>query len=204
MLALGIVILILFLIAVLRVGVILEYSDSGFNMWLKIGLIKMSMNSKNEDNDSDFISKIIDIVFKQLEKSKEAKKKPKKPMAFPPLRKILQIVKKVLSRIRRKLCIKQLTLYYKIAGNLEHTDPATTARNFTICYAVFALMTRIIESNLNIKKCDLRTGCDYLAEKPEIYAKLSVSIAIWEAIYIAVAIIPMFTARRRTPKPVKT
>jgi len=185
MLALGIVIFILVLLAFLRFGVIAEYNDEGFRLWAKAGFIKFELLKDTE---------------KKPKKKKEKKEKSTvnfKPGSLSDLMVILRSVKTMLSRFRRRLLIRYLILYYTSAGD----DPAKTAMIFGASYAVFNTIIPMLEKNFRIKKRDLRAFADFESREQKIYAKAAVSLAVWEVFYIVFALFPIIkTIFRNRPK----
>ena len=176
MLVIAIIISIILIIALIRVGVIVEYSSDGLFAWLKIGFIK--------------------TVIHGDDKVKKPKKKPKKkdksksfkPGSLHDFLEMVKIFKNTLGRLRRKLLIKTLILHYTAAGS----DPAKTAMQFGAANAVFGTVMPIIERHFRVKKRDLRASADFDSDKPGVYAKITVSIAIWESIYVLFALLPLF------------
>jgi len=178
MLALAIIVAILFLIAVLRFGVILEYSKAGFLLWATAGFLKFSILGEDKEK-----------------KPKKKKEKEKKPFDFKPgslndFLNIINAVKNALSRLKRKLLIKKLILYYTSAGD----NPANTAIQFGAANAVFGAIIPVLERNFRIRRRDLKAAADFNAREQGIYAKISVSIAVWEVVYILFALFPIITA----------
>jgi len=186
MIALAIVLSALILIALLRFGVIIEYSSEGLKMWAKVGFLKIYLSDEKD-------------------KKKPKKKKPKKakkdtnfkdmlPGSLSGFLDILKTlgrsVRNTLSRFKRRLLIKQLTLYYTSAGE----DPANTAMIYGAANAVFGTTIPVLERNFRIKRYDLRAFADFTAKEQGIYAKIAVSIAVWEVFYIVFALFPIIPA----------
>jgi len=179
MIALAIVISSLVLIALLRFGVIVEYSEAGFMMWAKAGFLRFKIIDPEKEKKP------------KEKKKKKPKKKEEKTKAFKPgLKDVIKIIKTVrnaLSRLRRRLLIKQLTLHFTSAND----DPAKTAIMFGRANAVFYTITPIMKRNFRIKKTDLRASTDFEGKEQKIYAKIIISIAVWEVFYILFAFLPL-------------
>jgi len=182
MIALAITLSVIFVIALLRFGVIAEYSEDGILLWVKAGFLKIKL----ETDDTK-------------KKKKKKKKKPKEkndivkqilPGSLSEFMDILKAVLNSLSRLKRRLLIKQLTLYYCAASE----DAANTAMQFGAANAVFGAIIPAIKRNFRIRKLELRTFFDFNSEKPKIYAKVNISIAIWEIFYIIFALFPILTS----------
>ena len=183
MLAIAIIISSLVLLALLRFGIIVEYSDAGFESWLKVGFLRLRIGGKG---DSDWL----DLIGKMFKKPKKKKPKEKKPGDFQTFLNAIKAVKKALDRFRRRLLIKRLTLYYTSASD----DPSKTAIGFGTANAVIGTIVPILERYFRIKKRDLGVFADYEETKPRIYAKIIISLAVWEVFYMAVALLPILTA----------
>ena len=124
---------------------------------------------------------------RKAQKEKAAKDKTgKKTGGLKQFREMIPAIKKMLDRLRRRLLIKKLILYYISAGD----DAAKTAISFGAANALLELIVPLLDRNLRIKDRDLRAFADFQAEKPTIYANANVSIAVWEAVYIVSAIVP--------------
>jgi hypothetical protein len=181
MLALAIIAAALILIALLRFGVIAEYGDEGFQLWAKAGFLKFKLL----DDDKE-------------KKPKKKKEKPKKernlkemlPGSLSGFMDTIKTVLKALSRLKRRLLIKQLTLYYTSAGE----NPAMTALQFGAANAVIGAIVPEIKKNFRVKRLDLRTWFDFTSTEQKIYAKITISIAVWEVFYVLFALLPLVTA----------
>ena len=180
MLALAIVIASLLLIALLRFGVIVEYSEVGLELWLKAGFIRYKISLEKSEKKP-----------KKKRKKKKKKEKEKtgtlKPGSLSDFLGILKALKKAMKRLKRRLLLKQLTLYYVSAGE----NPATTAIVYGAANAVFGTIAVLLERNFRIKRRDFRAAADFNTNEQKIYAKIIISIAVWEVFYILFALLPI-------------
>ena len=182
MIALAIVISSLLLIALLRFGVIVEYSDVGLVLWAKAGFLRFKILDPEKEK-------------KPKKEKKKKKKKPKKKKTDakkfkPSIKDVIKILKAVgntLRRLKRRLLIKQLTIHFTSAGD----DPANTAKVFGAVSAVFGTIATMLDRNFRIKKRDLRASTDFEKNEQKIYAKIIISIAVWEVFYIIFALLPL-------------
>jgi len=188
MLALAITLSIIILLALLRFGIILEYSDEGFHYWGKVGFLKFRI-----DKDKS----------KKRKKKVKEKVKPKNinkqilPGSLSEFMDMLRAVKNLLDRLRRKLLIKKLTLHYVSAGE----DPANIALQFGAAHAVFNTIIPLLEGYFRIRRKDLNASADFNAKEQSIYAKINISIALWELIYVISALFPVIAGIfKRTPE----
>ena len=178
MLALAITISAIVLIALLRFGVIMEYNDAGFILWVKVAFARFKLLSGDR---------------KKKSKKKEKKAKSIRPGSLSEFISIVKAIKNALIRMRRRLLIKQLTLYYTAGGD----DPSKVAILYGTANAVFGAIIPVLEKIFRIKRRDLQASLDYSASEQGIYAKIIVSIAVWEVIYVVFALFPIFTATAR-------
>jgi len=133
---------------------------------------------------------------KKKKKEKENILKELKPGSLNEFLEMLKPVKNMLNRLKRRLLINQLVLYYTPAGE----DPSKVAIQFGSANAVFGLITPVLDRHFRIKKRDLRVFADFNSTKQGIYAKLIFSMAVWEAFYILFALLPLITSslKKRT------
>jgi len=178
MLVVGIFLLVLLLLALLRVGVVLEYTENGLESWIKIGFLKLRINKDK----------------KKKKKKKEKKESSFKPGSLKDFLDMLKAIKNTLGRLKRKLLIKILILHYTSASD----DPAKTALQFGAANAVFGIAVPLLEQNFRIKKRDLTASADFDSKEPGIYAKIIISIAVWELLYVLSALLPLFKALSST------
>ncbi|MDR2572573.1 MAG: DUF2953 domain-containing protein [Oscillospiraceae bacterium] len=186
MLVLVIIISVLLLIALLRIGVIAEYGESGLMLWFKIGFLKFKFSVDDDNN---------------LVKLKQIKKEGIKmrPGSLKDFLDILGHFKNTLGRLRRKLFIKQLILHYTSACE----NPADTAIRYGAANAVFSSIIPLLENNFKIRHRDFKVFANFDSMKQGIFAKIIISIAVWEAFYVIFALLPIFTSIRNDRKDEK-
>jgi len=174
MLALTITLSVIILISLLRFGVIVEYSKEGFRLWAKAGFIKFELLK-------DGIKKSEKKVEKKLKSADVL------PGSLSEFMVMLKSVKNMLGRLRRRLLIKELTLYYTAAGE----NPATTAIQYGVSNAVFDTIIPVINRSFRVRRLDLRSWFDFTSTEPGIYFKARLSIATWEIFYVLFALFPI-------------
>jgi len=188
MIALAIIVAVIILIALLRVGVSVEYSGDGVSVKARMGPIRVRVFPAREVSPEIAAERAAKKAIKKVAK-KEAKKKrkreaPKKPGTAKQFLEMLPSVKTVLSRLRRRLLIKKLTIHYTAAGD----DPYNTAMLFGAANVVFETVVPMLEKSFRIRRRDLRADVNFELDAPVIYAKAVISLAVWEAIYIVLPI----------------
>ncbi len=163
---------VLFLLAILPVGISALYNEDGPLVNLVIGPVK-----------------IILFPGKKKEKTqKEEKEKPKKESKGSPGKKktkkkggsiqdFLPLVEKVLDFLdafRRKLRVNHLEMKLILAGS----DPSDLAENYGKAWAALGNMMPLLENVFVIKKRDLEVECDFLADSTLITARLDITITV--------------------------
>ena len=187
MIVLAIVIAVIMLIALLRLGLSVVYSEGGVSLTLMVGPVPLRLLPKKEKREKQIIKGL-------RKKEKKAKKKAAKPKAEKPggLKGWLDTVQtysKGLGRLRRKLLIKKLTVRFVSAG----ADPSKTALMFGASSAAIGAGVPLLEKSFRIRRRDIRASADFDALQPSIYVKAAISLAVWEAVYVIIAILPLFT-----------
>ena len=192
MLALAIVLAVLVLIALLRFGVIVEYSEVGFELWVKAAFLKFKTVGEDVENRKK-IKEIRKKVRKKIKKNIKRDNTYLKgliPGSMDEFMTTLKSVSELLGRFKRKLLIKQLTLYYTSAGE----NPANTALQFGAANAVFEGIMPQIKKNFRVRRLDMRAGFDFTSQEQKIYAKAILSIAVWEVLYAVFALFPIIVS----------
>ena len=187
MIVLAIVFAVIFLLAFLRFGVYAEYGANGFLVKVRVGpfSVRVYPSKAKKKKPKDKKKK------KKKEKAGKLKDEPdaEKPSKIETVLEVIKAVKNTLSRIRRKLLIKKLTIRFVAAGE----DPAKTALAYGAVSAAFSNLVPVIENMFRIKRRDIRAFADFEASEPSIYVKAVISLAVWEAIYIMAALLPLLS-----------
>ncbi|SHH50942.1 Protein of unknown function [Sporobacter termitidis DSM 10068] len=168
MIALAIVLAIVLLVCLLRVGVVVEYGEDGFTADGTVGPVSFRLAPRKEKNKGK---------RKQNKKAAEATVKLGR---LTGLKNQLPSIRQALSRLRRKLRVNELTIYYMAAGS----DPAAAAMYFGAASAGYGFLLPILENSFKIKKRDLRASVNFEETEPYIYLRAKLSLAVWEAFYV--------------------
>jgi len=183
LIALGVTLAVLLALALLRFGVEAEYSADGIWAVAYAGVFRFRVYPKKTGK-----KRRTEKLSRVKRKVKKDDKGPgaKKPGPVGDLRGILQTTKKMLHRLRRKLLIKKLTVYYTAAG----ADPVRTAMAFGGANAAIGTILPMIENCFKVKNRQINVKADFELEEPGVYINAALSIAVWEAVYIITAIVP--------------
>ena len=191
MIVLAIILAAMILFALLRFGVFAEYSADGFILKARIGFFSILLFPR-EEKPEKAAKKAAKKAERKARKEKKPKKKIeiKKPGSLQELLDILNAVKNTMSRLRRRLLIKNLTIYFTAGGD----DPFVTALSFGAASAAVGAIVPLLENNFRIGRHDFRISHDFISAQPTVYVKAIMSLAAWEAVYIFFALLPAIWA----------
>ena len=174
MITLLIILGIILIILLLRFGVAVKYDDNGLRVWVRMGFISLLVYPVKEH---------------KIKKKKKVKKRKEimKPGNLDELLQILKPIKNSMSRLKRKLLIKRLKITYIAGGN----DPSLIAMSYGTANAVFGVIVPMLEENFRIKYRDINLSADFESEKQKIFLDIVISMAVWESIYVVIALFPI-------------
>lgn len=185
MTTLCIILAVIVLIALLRFCVTAEYSAGGIEVRVKVGPFSVFTFPGEEKSDR---------------KKKKDKTKEKKPGGAKAFLEMLPSIKESLLRLRRKLFVKRLTIHFTAAGK----DPAAAALSFGAVNAAFGAVTPVFENNFRIRRRDFQAFADFDRDQPSIYVNAVLSVAVWEAVYVLIALLPILKSNAKREKAAKT
>jgi len=191
MIAWGIVIAVLIVIALLRFGVSVEYSKQGVLIEVLAGPFRVKVYPLKEKPEDEEKKRRKEAKKRAKEERKKAKAKDKPPFKLPGgLSSLLDMVSplvEMLSRVKRRILIKKLMLHLTVAGD----DAAKTAVMYGGVNAALGELAPLLDNNFRVKKRDFRVDVDFLETEQKIYVNAAISLAVWEAFYIAFALFPI-------------
>ncbi len=130
---------------------------------------------------------------KKPKKKKEETEEKDKGGSVPGFRSLLPIISKALGKLKRRLSIDELTLWYLSAGD----DPASTALMFGGASASAEVLVRALESLFRVKQRDIRTSVSFTEPKPRVYVRLRLSVSLGVLIWIAAGAALAYSKARR-------
>ena len=171
---------VLLFLALLRIGVRGEYSEDGILIQLKIGAFLFSVYPAKKKSKKK-------KEKKQKKKTAETKApadkaEDKKGGSVEIIKKILPEVIAVLKKLKRKICIKRLKIWYMSASD----DPAKAALYYGYASAGAGAISAVFENNFKVRRRDIRTSVSFTESQPKVYVDLIMTLAVWEILYIAV------------------
>ncbi len=176
LIVLGCILALALVVSLIRVGFNIEYSEEGLKVKVGVGPVRATV-----------------YPAEKQKKKKKAQAGRQKAGLFGELKEHLPDIRKMLSRIRRRRFIQELTVHYIAAG----PDPAQAALTFGGVSAGIGIITAILENNFRIKKRDLRAAVDFEAEKPYLYVRVKLSLAVWEAVYVLFNLLVSMAGKRK-------
>ncbi len=183
-----VILLIISLIMILRVGVTVKYIEGEFTLKVIAGPVKLTLFPAPEKKPKPKEPK---KEKKPKEKKKPAEEKPEseKPKQSIPelIDRFVPPVLEALGRFKSKLLINNLTFYYSIAGI---NDPYSAALNYGRISAAMASLIPLLENTLNIRKRSIGVNISFETDENKIYVDVTLTIAIWQIIYVALAVLP--------------
>lgn len=181
---------ILFLLAILPLGVRICYDAAGLMVKVVLGPVKFTVYPlpKREAEDDKKKSRAESEDKKKPEKASGSPKEeePKEKETGGSVLDFLPLVKlalELLGDFRRKLRVDELYLRLIMAGD----DPCDLAVNYGRAMAAAGNLIAQLERLFVIKKRDVEVECDFVASQTLIHARVELTITLGRLLSIAVA-----------------
>lgn len=180
---------ILFLIAIIPVGIRIRFDEDGFRAGVILGLIritlfpfpkwlkKLTQKKPKPKPEQPKQEKSKEEKTPEQPKSKEEKPAEPAPKKGGSLLDFLPLVKlglNFLGDFRRKLRLNHLELKLILGGD----DPCDLAVNYGRAWAALANLINALERAFVIKKRELEVECDFTSDETRVIANLEISITI--------------------------
>jgi len=183
--ALILALLILLLASRLRIRA--EYDEDGIRITARFGVFTVFRHPGRNGKDQEM------PVSKPRKKSKKPQKEEKKGGKLPDIRELLSIMGNTLGKLRRKLRVDELVLWYCSASK----DPASAALGFGGASAAVGMLTAPLERAFRIRRRDIRTAVSFTDAEPTVILKLSISLSLFALLCLALpAVLRFFRAMR--------
>ena len=181
MIAIPIVLAILLIIALLRLGVTVRYDEDGLFVSAFAGPVRIQLFPREKKPKEKNGKKKQRKKKKEKPSDSEEEEDKKKGGGVRKLFDLVSAVSESLRRLRRRLLVNELTLRYEAAGS----DPAKTAMSYGYANAAISTVMPTLENIFRIKKRSVGATVDFESDSPAVFAKLKMSLAVWELVYIA-------------------
>lgn len=188
----GVTLLVDFLIATLRVGASATLEEGVFSLTVLAGPVKLKLLPKGEKKPAKPGKEKPGKKAKKQKKPKEEKEtgekkpKPKIEISFELISTVLSAVGELLGRLRRKIRIDRLTVHYTAASD----DPAKAAMTFGYASAGVNALMPAVENIFRVKERDVGVSVAFDTDESKIYLDAQLTLAIWEILYIVLAVWP--------------
>ena len=116
---------------------------------------------------------------KDKKKKEEAEEKPEGG-SVPGFRQLMPIISDALGKLRRRLSVDEMTLWYQSAAE----DPAAAAFAFGGASAAAGALAGPLKALFRIRDLDIRTAVSFTETKPKVYARLRMSISLGALLWI--------------------
>lgn len=188
--------LILGLLALLlctRLKIAAQYGENGGSLTVSFGALKLfTVPGKKRGKKAETEKS----KPKKEQKQKTEQESPKGG-SVPAFRELTGILTTLLGKLRRRLCVDELTLWYLSAAE----DPAAAALAFGGANAAAGLLLVPLEQAFRVKKRDVRTAVSFTEIKPTVYASLRLSLSLFTILELGGTVLfLLWKARRRAAK----
>lgn len=183
---LGVTLALDILILLLRVGARATLDADGFALRVLAGPVKLKLLPSGEEKAKK----------PKKEKPEKKREKPEAPAGEKPGPKIritlelvtsvLRAVGELLGRLRRKLRVDKLVIRYTVASD----DPSGAAMTFGYASAGIGALMPVLENIFDVRERDVGVAVSFDTDRPEIFVDAQLTLAIWEILYIALAVWP--------------
>lgn len=177
MIALLIIAAVLILLMLTKVGFDAAYSSVGAALTVKLGPARIQLLPQPKKTEKAKKPR----KKKKGKKEKTGKKekndnseKPKRKLSFSSLFELVKIALRALNRFRISIRVDLFRLRF-IMGS---ADPYTTAITYGYVQTAVGMLTPKLRRAFTVRESHVEMGTDFLAEKPEIDARLVLTIRI--------------------------
>lgn len=187
MIVLLILILVFLAILLLPVGVWVVFSGDGLTLYVEVGPLKIKVfpqKPKAPEEEAKKKNKTEKQKKKAVEKPEEKAPAEKASIGaqLPFFRELLNRALGALGCLKRKLILRNLTLYLCVGCKGE--DPAAAGLLYGKAWAVAGALTPVLENSFRIRKRDIQVFCNFLEEKTTVYAEGRIMFHVGDMLYI--------------------
>jgi hypothetical protein len=176
---LGVIVLVLAALALLKVGVWLEYSAEGFVLRVKVGPLAIQILPSRPKKEK---KKKPPKQKKQAKPKEPPEPKPKQGGIPSLVLRLLPVVAEAAGQFKRKLVIDRLWLSFTAGGA---SDAAAGAILYGRVSAAMGMLVPVLENNFNLEDRRFHSGVDFGADHPAIYLHAVLTIRMGQVIALA-------------------
>lgn len=190
MIALTIIIIILCLISFCPVGASASYESGVFYLAAKAGPIKITLFPKKAG-----ARKEPDREETEIEKAEAEPKKDKAKLSFSEIMDLIKMGVRALGRFKKRLSVDEFILHYTCVSD----DPYAAAMRYGAVSAALGALLPLIEQAVNFRKKDITVDVDFNGRGHSVIcAAATLTLQVWEIMYIALAFGTEFLIWKRT------
>ncbi len=172
---------VLILLAMLPLGIRLDYNADGVRVTLHVGPVKYTLypgkKQRNQEQEEPEQKKAVPTPATEAKGKK--KESGGKLTDFMPL---VKTILDLLCDLRRKIRVKELYLRLILASS----DPADLAISYGRAWAALGNLMPQLEQLFRIQKRDVEVECDFTASETRCVARLDVTITLGRLLALAV------------------
>ena len=165
--------LILFLI-LLRLRLTGVYGEGGASLTVSLGAVPVFRLPRPPGSGKEKAEKKPKEKKKTKKKNKEEAEEKPKGGSVPGFKQLMPIISDALGRLKRRLSIDEMTLWYQSAAE----DPAAAALAFGGASAAAGALARPMRELFRIRELDIRTAVSFTETKPKVFARIRMSISV--------------------------
>jgi len=173
---LAVILIVLFLLSLIRLGGIAEYSQEGFLAWVRVGTFRIKVFPLKEKPKKKEKTK------KEPEKTGGEPEKKPKGGSLELLKGVLPLVGEAAGALKRRIRVDRLYLDLVTAG----PDPARAAMTFGYANAAIGMIWPVFEQNFEVRDHRFRTAVDFQAANPTVYLNAAFSARLGQLVSFAV------------------
>lgn len=174
-----IILLVLFLLGLIRVGGVAEYSADGLNVWVRVAGAPIHVFPLKERKKKEKKPK----KEKKRKKEKEKKEEPsQKGGTLDLVKRMLPLVGEAAGALKRRIRVDELDVDLTLGG----PDPAATAMAFGCGNAAAGMILPLFAQNFQVKHYHVHTGVDFQTQENRVYLKGAFSARIGQLVSFAV------------------
>jgi hypothetical protein len=176
------------LLNLLRLRISLEYDEGGAHVTLFLGRVPILKLPGEKKTSAEKKGR-----KKKRKRKKEAPEGKSKGGSVPGFHALLKIIADVLGKLKRRLIVEELTLWYRSAND----DPAAAALGYGRASAAAAALLEPLTALFRIQNTDFRTAVDFMETKPRVYARLIIAAPVGALIWIGLRALRLYKRARR-------
>ncbi len=167
--------LLIVLLVLLRLRLTGVYEEKGASLTVSLGAVPVFRLPRPKGEKQEKTGK-----KPKPKKKKEEQKEKTKGGSIPGFRQLMPIISDALGRLKRRLSIDEMSLWYQSAAE----DPASAALAFGGASAAAGALAQPLQDMFRIKSLDIRTAVSFTETKPTVFARIRMSISVGALIWI--------------------